>query len=668
MVVSCLAVSATIIALMDLTYLQLLAEQYPSVQATSTQIIELESILELPKETEHFLSDIHGEYEAFSHLLRNSSGSLRRRIDELFGTELSGKDRRSLATLIYYPEQKLPLILAEVPDEGEWYRITLRRLIRLCRSVSTKYTRATVRQSLPSDYATIIEELLYSQEQVQDRQAYYDRHIESMIQVGQANIFLTAVAHLIRRLTISHLHILGDIYDRGPGAHIILDELMNYHSLDIQWGNHDILWMGAAAGSEACIANVIRISLRYTNTETLESGYGISLLPLASFAMERYGEDPCTQFMPKFSDDLVRLTKVDDYEQQLLARMQKAITIIQLKLEGQVIHRRPHYQMADRLLLDKINHQRGVLTIDGQDFELIDNSFPTVDPESPYELTNRERLLMDRLGQTFRDSGKLQAHVRFLYAKGSMYIVYNGNLLYHGCIALNEDGTFVELKLKDQNVSGKAYFDRVERLARQGYFAVDPDKRQYGQDAMWYLWSGARSPLYGKNKMATFERYFVKDKKTHAETQNPYYRLRDEPQVIDRILVEFGMDPATARIINGHVPVKVRQGQSPIKAGGRLLVIDGGLAKAYQQQTGIAGYTLISNSRGLLLAEHKPFESAQKAIQDEIDLDSRTEIIATYQRRMRVVDTDKGEEIRRRIRALHALLDAYRTGLIKESN
>ncbi len=653
---------------MDLTYLQLLAEQYPTVQATSTKIIELEATLELPKETEHFLSDIHGEYEAFLHLLRNSSGSLRRRIDELFGTELSGKSRRSLATLVYYPEQKLPLILAEETDESEWYRITFRRLIRLCRSVSTKYTRATVRQSLPPDYATIIEELLYSSEQVQDRAAYYDRHIESMIQVGQAKTFLIALAHLIRRLTISHLHILGDIYDRGPGAHIILDELMNYHSLDIQWGNHDILWMGAAAGSEACIANVIRISLRYTNTETLENGYGISLLPLASFAMELYGEDLCTQFMPKLSDDLVRLTKVDDYEQQLLARMQKAITIIQLKLEGQIIQRRSHYQMADRLLLDKINHQRGVLTIDGQDFELIDTFFPTINPDAPYELTDRERLLMDRLKQSFRDSGKLQTHVRFLYAKGSMYLVYNGNLLYHGCIALNEDGTFVELQLKDLNVSGKAYFDRVERLARQGYFAVDPDKRQYGQDAMWYLWSGARSPLYGKNKMATFERYFVKDRKTHEEMQNPYYRLRDEPQVIDRILVEFGLDPATARIINGHVPVRVRQGQSPIKAGGRLLVIDGGLAKAYQQQTGIAGYTLISNSRGLLLAEHKPFESAQKAIQDEVDLDSRTEIIATYPRRMRVVDTDKGQEIKGRIEALQALLNAYRTGLIKESN
>lgn len=660
--------SATIREVMDLAYLQLLAEQYPSAQAASTKIIELEAVLELPKETEHFLSDIHGEYEAFSHLLRNSSGSLRRRIDELFGNELSTKERRTLATLVYYPEQKLPLILEEVPDKNEWVRIALGRLIRLCRIVGSKYTRAAVRQSLPPAYATVIGELLYPQEQIQDRQAYYERHIEAMIQVGQAQSFLIAIAHLIRRLTISHLHVLGDIYDRGPGAHIILDELLDYHSLDFQWGNHDILWMGAAAGSEACLANVVRISLRYGNTETLESGYGISLLPLASFAMELYGDDPCEQFMPKISDDLVRIAKVDDYERQLLARMQKAITIIQLKLEGQIIQRRPHYQMADRLLLDKIDYQGGMLAIDGQDFELIDTHFPTIDPDSPYELTNRERMLMDRLKQSFRDSGKLQAHVRFLYAKGSMYLVYNDNLLYHGCIALNEDGTFVELKLKDLKVSGRAYFDRVERLTRQGYFAVDPDKRQYGQDAIWYLWSGSRSPLFGKNKMATFERYFVKDKKTHVETQNPYYRFRDDPQVVERILVEFGLDPATARIINGHVPVKVRQGQSPLKAGGRLLVIDGGLAKAYQQRTGIAGYTLISNSRGLLLAEHKPFESAQKAILDEVDLDSRTEIIATYPRRMRVMDTDKGEEIKGRIEALQALLDAYRAGLIKESN
>ena len=653
---------------MDIAYLQLLAEQYPSVQAASTQIIELEATLELPKGTEHFLSDIHGEYEAFSHLLRNSSGSLRRRIDEMYGNELTAGERRALATLVYYPEQKLPLALEKAADEGEWYRITLRRFIRLCRSVSTKYTREAVRQALPSAFATIIEELLYPQEDIQDRRAYYDRLIESMIDVGQVKTFLVAMARLIQRLTIAHLHIIGDIYDRGPGAHIILDELMDYHSLDIQWGNHDILWMGAAAGSEACIANVIRVSLRYTNTETLESGYGISLLPLASFAMERYGDDPCTQFMPKLTDDLVRLTKVDDYEQQLLARMQKAITIIQLKLEGQVIQRRPHYQMADRLLLDKIDHRRGTLSFEGQDFELIDTFFPTIDPDAPYELTSRERMLIDRLKQSFRDSSKLQAHARFLFAKGSMYLVYNGNLLYHGCIALNEDGTFVELHLKDRDVSGKAYLDRVERLARQGYFAVDPEKRQYGQDAMWYLWSGARSSLFGKNKMATFERYFVKDKKTHKEMQNPYYRLRDDQQVIDRILGEFGLDLATARIINGHVPVKVLKGQSPVKAGGRLLVIDGGLGKAYQKQTGIAGYTLISNSRGLLLAEHKPFDSAQRAIQDEVDLDSRTEIIATYPRRLRERDTDRGKVIQARIEALQALLEAYRTGMIKESH
>jgi fructose-1,6-bisphosphatase-3 len=476
-----------------------------------------------------------------------------------------------------------------------------------------------------------------------------------------------ALARLIQRLTISHLHIIGDIFDRGPGAHIILDELLNYHSLDIQWGNHDIVWMGAAAGSEACIANVVRVSLRYANTETLENGYGINLLPLASFAMEFYGDDPCSQFLPKLPDDLATIARVDDYERQLMARMQKAITIIQLKLEGQIIQRRQHYQMEDRLLLDKIDHERGVVTIGGNQYPLSDSYFPTLSPDAPYELTGRELALMARLKGSFLNSGRLQAHVRFLFAKGSMYLVTNGNLLYHGCIALNEDGSFVELRLNEARVSGKAYMDRVERLARQGYFAADPDQRQYGQDAMWYLWSGARSPLFGKDKMATFERYFIEDKETHKEVQNPYYRLRDDPAVIDRILVEFGLDPATGRIVNGHVPVKVHQGKSPIMAGGKLLVIDGGLAKAYQKVTGIAGYTLISNSRGLLLAEHQPFESIQKAVQDEVDLDSRTEIIATYHKRKRVHDTDRGREIQSRIDGLRTLLDAYQSGLVKES-
>jgi fructose-1,6-bisphosphatase-3 len=652
---------------MDNSYLLLLAERYPTIQAASTEIVELEAILELPKGTEHFLSDIHGEYGAFLHLLKNGSGALRRRIDELFGDELSNKKRRALATLVYYPEQKLPLALSEVKNEAKWYRKTLLRLVRLCREVGRKSTHEAVRQSLTPAFAATITELLYPQEHIEDRQDYYRRLIDAIIEVGQAEALIVAMARLIQQLNIAHLHIIGDVFDRGPGAHIILDELLDYHSLDFQWGNHDIVWMGAAAGSEACIANVIRLSLRYANTETLESGYGISLLPLASLAMDLYGDDPCSQFMPKRTDDLASMARIDDYEQQLMARMQKAITIMQFKLEGQIIQRRSHYQMEDRLFLDKIDHKRGKVKIGKKSYRLSDRFLPTVSPDAPYELSEREEAVMDRLRQSFRDSARLQAHVRLLFAKGSMYLVYNGNLLYHGCIALNDDGSFVELRLKDVQVSGKAYMDRVERLARQGYFASDPERRQYGQDAMWYLWSGARSPLFGKNKMATFERYFVVDKRTHKETQNPYYRLRNKRPVIERILVEFGLNPKTGRIINGHVPVKVHKGQSPIKAGGKLLVIDGGLAKAYQKVTGIAGYTLISNSRGLLLAEHQPFESIQKAVQDEVDLDSRMQIIATYPNRLRVRDTDRGRRIQRQIDGLRALLEAYQTGSIKES-
>jgi fructose-1,6-bisphosphatase III len=653
---------------MDPNYLLVLAEQYPSIQAASTEIIELEASLELPKETEHFLSDIHGEYEAFLHLLRNSSGSLRRRIDEVFGDELTARERRSLATLIYYPEQKLAQAPQEVEDETEWYRITLRRLIRLCRSVQKKYTRGQVRQAMPQPFAAVMEELIYPQEHIPDRQPYYERHLETMIEVGQVKEFVAELARLIQRLAVAHLHIIGDIFDRGPGAHIILDELMAYHSVDIQWGNHDIVWMGAAAGGEASMANVIRVSLRYANTETLENGYGISLLPLASFAMDTYGDDACRRFMPKLGDDLARVAKVDDYEQRLMARMHKAITIIQLKLEGQIIQRRPHYEMAGRLLLDKIDLRKGKVTVGKKAYDLVDTNFPTLDPENPYELSPRERLVVDRLMESFADSEKLQRHVRFLYARGNMYKVHNGNLLYHGCIALNEDGSFVELQLKDVHVSGRAYMDRVERLARQAYFATDVEDRQYGQDAMWYLWSGARSPLFGKNKMATFERYFIADKRTHAESQNPYYRLRDDAQLVERILLEFGLDPERARIINGHVPVKVRQGQSPVRAAGKLLVIDGGLAKAYQEQTGIAGYTLISNSWGLLLAEHRPFESRQKAILDEVDLDSQTKIIANHPKRLWVRDTDRGRDIQARIAALRELLEAYRSGLIKQAS
>jgi fructose-1,6-bisphosphatase-3 len=563
---------------MKLAYLELLAEQYPSIQAAAMEIVALEAYLNLPKETEHFLSDLHGEYEAFLHLLKSSSGSLRRRIDELFHDELSIRERRSLAALIYYPNQKLPLILQDVYDEQAWFRHTLPYLIRLSRSVASKYTPAQIRQSLPEGYAEIIEDLLASQKGVKDREQYYEALIDSIISVDQGRELIVALAKLIQRLAITHLHIIGDIFDRGPGAHIILDELMAYHSVDIQWGNHDIVWMGAAAGSLACIANVIRISLRYNNLETLENGYGINLIPLVSFALDVYGDDPCSQFLPKLQDDPLRIDKMDETELFLLARMQKAITIIQFKLEGQIIKRRQHYDMDDRLLLDKIECDRAIVRIGDRDFELIDNDFPTLDPNDPYALSGREQQLMNRLALSFQTSTTLQKHVRFLFSNGGMYRVYNNNLLYHGCISLNPDGSFTELTIHGQTYSGKSYMDRVERLARQGYFATEPEERQYGQDVMWYLWSGARSPLYGKDKMATFERYFVRDKQAHQELQNPYYSFRDDESIIDRILSEFGLNPDDGRIINGHVPVRVKKGQSPIKANGKLIIIDGGLA------------------------------------------------------------------------------------------
>ncbi|KAA3663873.1 MAG: fructose-1,6-bisphosphatase [Chloroflexi bacterium] len=651
---------------MDLTYLQLLAEKFPSIQSASTEIVKLDAMLDLPKETEHFISDIHGEFEAFLHLLKSGSGSLRRRLNELFEYEISESERRTLATLIYYPERKLPLILQKVDDENDWYRRTLMQLVRLCRVLIYKYTRVQVRAALPKEYAELIEELLYPQAENPNAQDYCHNILNAIVAVGQSEKLIISIANFIQRLAIAHLHVIGDIYDRGPGAHIILDHLMEYHSLDIQWGNHDIVWMGAAAGSEACIANVIRMSLRYTNTETLENGYGISLLPLAVFAMEVYGDDSCQQFMPRNTDDMVQETAVADDEQRLLARMQKAITIIQLKLEGQIIQRRPHYQMEDRLLLDKIDCEIGKIAIDGKQYDLIDQNFPTINTENSYQLTKQEKSVVLRLQQSFISSQKLQQHVRFLYAKGGMYRVYNGNLLYHGCISFNEDGTFSELAIDDQLFSGKSYMDRVERLARQGYFETDPELRQYGQDATWYLWSGARSPLFGKDKMATFERYFVKDKSTHRERANPYYAMRDDTTAIDKILQEFGVNPKTGHIINGHVPVKVKKGQRPIKANGKLLVIDGGLAKAYQKVTGIAGYTLISNSRGLLLAEHKPFVSVQTAVREEQDVESSTEIIATYPRQNKVRDTDRGQDLQKRIEALQQLLEAYRAGFIKE--
>jgi fructose-1,6-bisphosphatase III len=646
-----------------LRFLRLLGKQYPTVQAASTAIINLTASLHMPKGTEHFVSDIHGEYEAFLHVLCNGSGSITRKIEEHFAEELTAAQRRELATLVYYPERKLPLMVKQLQgDVTSWYWRTLYRLIKLCRVVASKYTRADVRAALPADFAPIIEELLHEQESISNREAYFDAILGSIVETGRAGDFVTALAHLIQRLAIAHLHVIGDIYDRGPGAHIIMDRLLAYHSLDFQWGNHDIVWMGAAAGSAACMANVLRISLRYANMETLEDGYGISLLPLATFALEQYGDDPCTPFAARLSNP----SAYTNSERRLLAKMQKAIAVIQLKLEGQLIQRRPEYGMDDRLLLGKIDHETGTICLNGTTYRLNDTNLPTIDPAAPYELTAEERLVVEKLQLAFAHSEKLQQHVRFLFARGGLYLVYNGNLLYHGCMLMQPDGTFKTIAVAGEPLAGRAFMDRAEQLVRRGYFATEPAQKQAGLDMMWYLWSGADSPLFGKDKMATFERYFIADKTTHVEGKDSYYELRDEEAVARRILAEFGLDPARGHIINGHVPVKVKKGEKPVKANGRLLVIDGGFSRAYQEQTGIAGYTLIFNSYGLLLASHQSFDATDEAITSGRELHSKTEILERAGERMFVRDTDRGQAIQAQIAELRELLDAYRSGLIKE--
>ena len=648
-----------------LKYLQLLSEKYPSIQAASTAIINFSAQLQLPKGTEHFLSDIHGENEAFQHVVRNGAGSIWRKIEDMFANSMSKAERRKLATLIYYPELKTPLMLQSVADKEEWSRLTLVRLVKFSRSLSAKYRRETVRNLLPKHVSETIEELLYDQEGVEHKAAYYQSQIDTIVSTGSAQTFIICLAELIQRLAVERLHIIGDIYDRGPGAHLILDDLMEHHQVDIQWGNHDILWMGAGAGSEACIANVIRFCLRYGNMETLDNGYGISLLPLASFALETYKDDPCDIFIPKVLAD----GSFTGQEMRLMSQMQKAITVIQFKLESQIIKRRPHYLMQDRLLLDKVDYTKGVITLDGVDYPLLDTFFPTIDAKNPDVLTVEEQGVIEKLKLSFVNSKKLQQHVRFLFSKGSIYLAHDGNLLYHGCIAMNDDGEFKAFNVDGKSFAGKEFLDRVDLIARQGYFSTDnPVHKQYGMDSMWFLWCAPQSPLFGKDKMATFERYFLADKATHKENRNAYYTLRDTDESATKILKEFGLDPETGCIINGHVPVKVTKGESPIKANGKLIVIDGGFSKAYQKETGIAGYTLISDSRGLLLAAHQPFESTQKAVCEELDIDTVTEIIYKYPFRMRVRDTDRGREIQEKIDALNDLLQGYREGFIKEQS
>lgn len=646
----------------DLKYLKLLSKSFPTISDAATEIINLEAILNLPKGTEHFLTDIHGEHEAFQHVIKNASGVIKKKVEDIFGHTLREWEKKELCTLIYYPEQKLKIIKAREHDIDDWYKMILVRLLKVCENVSSKYTRSKVRKALPKEFSYIIQELLHESLNEPNKHGYVEAIISTIVSTGRAENFIVAISKLIQRMTIDSLHIIGDVYDRGPGAHIIMDILCDYHNVDIQWGNHDLVWMGAAAGSEACMANVIRMSLRYTNLATLEDGYGINLMPLASFALEMYGEDPCAVFKPKMSEDEV----VKQKQIRMISQMHKAISVIQFKLEGQLIERNPEMEMSDRRLLHLIDYEKGSITLNGKIYQLRDKSFPTIDPQNPYELTEDERELVDKLIHSFTHSEKLRKHMRCIYANGSLYLVRNSNLLYHGSVPLNEDGSFKSVKIQGAEYSGKRLFDKIDQIVRQAYFEEKKTKeKRFGQDFIWYLWCGPSSPPFDKDRMATFERYFIADKETHKENKGHYYHLKDNREICEKILEEFGIRDEHSHIINGHIPVKTTKGESPIKAEGKLLVIDGGYSKAYQPETGIAGFTLIYNSHGLQLVQHQPFVSTQQAIENGEDIISETTVLEFSNRRKLVRDTDIGKELMQQIDDLTKLLDAYRSGYLK---
>lgn len=659
----------------DLRYLQLLSQKFPNIPAVTAEIINLQAILNLPKPTEHFLADLHGENEAFLHVLRNASGRIKRRVTELFSADspfkaegvkpLTADEQRHFCTLIYYPEQKLELIHQHYNVDDEFYRTTLYNLVLICRNFSAKYTRSKVRRSLPEEYAYIIEELLHERSDDTKKQGYYDAIIDAIIETRRADHFIAALCHVIQRLSIERLHILGDIFDRGPGAHLIMDRLCQFHHLDIQWGNHDVLWMGAAAGNRCCIASVLRLSLRYGNSAVLEDGYGINLVPLATFALETYADDPCPLFMPHY---LGRRKKEPTERQRLLdARMHKAIAVIAFKLEAQLVFAHPEWGMLHRDLLSACDFERGTVTIEGVKHPLRDNHFPTIDPEHPYRLTPGERELIDSLRRSFRISERLQRHISLILSRGSMYRITNGNLLFHASIPLNADGTLKDVRIGDEVLQGRALMDRIEQIVRTAYDdSATPDERAAARDFFWYLWSGPDSPLFDKGKMATFERYFVADKSTHDEPKGYYYLLRDNSAIIDSILDHFGVEGKDRHVINGHVPVRAAKGENPVKADGRLLVIDGGFAHAYHRTTGIAGYTLVYHSKGFYLVQHEPFTSTTDAVVKGSDIISLKQVITRTDHRILVSETDKGQEILAQIDDLKSLLHAYRKGTLKE--
>ena len=651
----------------ELHYLRLLSRQYPTVEAAGTEIIRLQAILNLPKPTEHFMSDIHGEHEAFLHILNSGSGEVKEKLEELFGNSMTKKDRNDLATLIYYPTSKLALVADEEENLDEWYRLTIHRLVDLCRFVSTKHTRAKVRTYMDPDYEQILDELIHLVEEGGSRRDQYENIINTIIQIGQAADVIRAICKVIKSLVVDKLHIVGDIFDRGPRADIVMDSLMGCNNVDIQWGNHDVLWMGAASGSRTLVATVLSNSIRYNNLDVIETGYGISLRPLSIFANDVYKDCNTDQFKVKLTG-----TDADQYTEKdklLSARMYKAITIILFKLEGQKVLRRPEFGMEDRLLLDKINYADKTIDLNGKIYPMLDCDFPTVDPANPYELTDEENHVINQLTDSFENSEKLQRHIRFLYSKGGLYKVCNGNLLFHGCIPMNDDGQLMTFTIGGKERSGKRFLDYAEKTARKAYYDKrGSEERQFGMDFLWWLWAGRNSPIFGRDRMTTFERRFIADESTWAEPKNPYYTYYQDRRVCDRLLMEFGLKGEHCHIINGHVPVKVRKGESPIKGGGKLIVIDGGFSRAYQSTSGIAGYTLIYNSRHYRIVSHQPFTSKWNAVHKNDDIRNDSEIFEKMETRMRVSQTDEGAELQDRVDMLMMLLDAYRSGAVTEDH
>ena len=651
----------------QLHYLRLLSKQYPTVQAAGTEVIRLQAILNLPKGTEHFMSDIHGEHEAFLHILNSGSGEVKEKLEELFGNTMTQRDRNDLATLIYYPQAKIALVADENEDLDEWYRLTIHRLVDLCRYVSTKHTRSKVRSYMNPDYEQILDELIHLAEEGGSRKDLYENMINTTIQIGQAADVIEAICEVIKALVVDYLHIVGDIFDRGPRADIVMDSLMRAHNVDIQWGNHDVLWMGAASGSRTLVATVLSNSIRYNNLDVIETGYGISLRPLSIFANEVYKDCNTDQFKVKLTG-----TDADQYTEKdklLSARMYKAITMILFKLEGQKILRRPEFGMDDRLLLDKIDYENKTITIGDKIYDLLDCDFPTVDPANPYELTEEELHVITQLTDSFRHSEKLQKHTRYLYSKGGLYKVINGNLLFHGCVPMREDGSLMTFTIGGKERSGKRFLDYAEKTARKAYYDKrGTPERQFGLDFLWWLWAGRNSPIFGRDRMTTFERRFIADKDTWTEPKNAYYTYYQNPAVCDQLLKEFGLEGDHCHIINGHVPVKVKKGESPVKGGGKLLVIDGGFSRAYQSTSGIAGYTLIYNSRHYRIVSHQPFAGKWNAVHKNDDIANESVIFEKMETRMRVSETDEGAELQTRVDDLLMLLEAYRNGAVTENH